>query len=92
VKRLGSGARDSGADRTMPLVLPFENLTAGERYDYFSEGLTEEMITELWNSRGSILSITNLGCQLAGTAFQGTTLLCLRKTHDFRSTIPQIIA
>jgi TolB-like protein/Tfp pilus assembly protein PilF len=29
------------------LVLPFENLTVGERYDYFSEGLTEEMITEL---------------------------------------------
>jgi DNA-binding winged helix-turn-helix (wHTH) protein len=47
VKRLGSGAHDSGADRNMLLVLPFENLTAGERYDYFSEGLTEEMITEL---------------------------------------------
>jgi TolB-like protein/tetratricopeptide (TPR) repeat protein len=29
------------------VVLPFENLTAGEKYDYFSEGLTEEMITEL---------------------------------------------
>ncbi len=29
------------------MVLPFENLTSGERYDYFSEGLTEEMITEL---------------------------------------------
>jgi len=24
----------------MLVVLPFENLTAGERYDYFSEGLT----------------------------------------------------
>jgi TolB-like protein len=29
------------------VVLPFENLTIGERYDYFSDGLTEEMITEL---------------------------------------------
>jgi TolB-like protein len=29
------------------VVLPFESLTSGERYDYFSEGLTEEMITEL---------------------------------------------
>ena len=29
------------------MVLPFENLTTGERYDYFSDGLTEEMITEL---------------------------------------------
>ena len=47
VKRLESGAHDSGVDRTMLVVLPFENLTSGERYDYFSEGLTEEMITEL---------------------------------------------
>jgi DNA-binding winged helix-turn-helix (wHTH) protein len=47
VKRLASGARDSGVDRTMLVVLPFENLSAGVRYDYFSEGLTEEMITEL---------------------------------------------
>jgi len=47
VKRLASGAYDSGVDRIMLVVLPFENLTAGERYDYFSEGLTEEMITEL---------------------------------------------
>jgi TolB-like protein/Tfp pilus assembly protein PilF len=47
VKRLGSGAHNSGTDRNMLVVLPFENLTAGERYDYFSEGLTEEMITEL---------------------------------------------
>jgi TolB-like protein len=31
----------------MLVVLPFENLTAGDRYDYFSDGLTEEMITEL---------------------------------------------
>src|SRR6202051_4180381 len=42
VKRLASGARDSSGARTMLGVLPFENLSAGERYDYFSEGLTEE--------------------------------------------------
>jgi TolB-like protein/Tfp pilus assembly protein PilF len=47
VKRLESGTDDSRVDRTMLVVLPFENLTAGERYDYFSEGLTEEMITQL---------------------------------------------
>jgi TolB-like protein/tetratricopeptide (TPR) repeat protein len=47
VKRAGSRAPDSGVDRAMLVVLPFENLSAGERYDYFSEGLTEEMITEL---------------------------------------------
>jgi TolB-like protein/Flp pilus assembly protein TadD len=34
--------------RLMLVVLPFENLTDGEeRYDYFSDGLTEEMITQL---------------------------------------------
>src|SRR5579863_1001504 len=47
VRRVRSGAPDSGVDRAMLVVLPFENFTAGERYDYFSEGLTEEMITEL---------------------------------------------
>jgi TolB-like protein/Tfp pilus assembly protein PilF len=47
VKRLKSGGRDAGGYASMLVVLPFENLTAGERYDYFSDGLTEEMITEL---------------------------------------------
>ena len=47
VKRLASGAHDGGVAMTMLVVLPFENFTAGERYDYFSDGLTEEMITEL---------------------------------------------
>jgi TolB-like protein/Tfp pilus assembly protein PilF len=47
VKRPESEATGSGVDRAMLVVLPFENLTAGERYDYFSDGLTEEMITEL---------------------------------------------
>jgi TolB-like protein/tetratricopeptide (TPR) repeat protein len=47
VKQAGSGAPGAGVERAMLVVLPFENLTAGERYDYFSDGLTEEMITEL---------------------------------------------
>lgn len=33
--------------RLMLAVLPFENLTGDPNQDYFSEGLTEEMITEL---------------------------------------------
>jgi len=65
VKRAGSGAPDSGLDRTMLVVLPFENLTAGERYDYFSEGLTEEMITEL-----ARLSPERLGVIARTTAMQ----------------------
>ncbi|TLY61532.1 MAG: CadC-family transcriptional regulator, partial [Gammaproteobacteria bacterium] len=38
---------DAGAGRMMLVVLPFENLSGGEKHDYFSEGLTEEMITQL---------------------------------------------
>jgi TolB-like protein/DNA-binding winged helix-turn-helix (wHTH) protein len=33
--------------RTMLAVLPFENLTGDAGQDYFSDGMTEEMITEL---------------------------------------------
>ena len=33
--------------RTMLAVLPFENLTGDETQDYFSDGLTEEMIAQL---------------------------------------------
>ena len=33
--------------RTMLAVLPFENLTGDASQDYFSDGLTEEMITQL---------------------------------------------
>jgi TolB-like protein/Tfp pilus assembly protein PilF len=47
VKLVGSGTPAGEVDRAMLVVLPFENFTAGERYDYFSDGLTEEMITEL---------------------------------------------
>jgi len=35
------------SERLMIVVLPFENLSGGEKHDYFSEGLTEEMITRL---------------------------------------------
>ena len=35
--------------RLMLAVLPFENLTGDDRQEYFSDGLTEEMITQLGN-------------------------------------------
>ncbi|MGA8407042.1 MAG: tetratricopeptide repeat protein [Candidatus Acidiferrales bacterium] len=38
-------ARHNG--RTMLAVLPFDNLTGDETQDYFSDGLTEEMIAQL---------------------------------------------
>jgi TolB-like protein/DNA-binding winged helix-turn-helix (wHTH) protein/Tfp pilus assembly protein PilF len=40
-----AGASQGG--RTMLAVLPFENLTGDPNQDYFSDGLTEEMITQL---------------------------------------------
>jgi TolB-like protein/Flp pilus assembly protein TadD len=42
----GEPAR-SCAERLMMVVLPFENLSGGKKHDYFSEGMTEEMITRL---------------------------------------------
>jgi TolB-like protein/DNA-binding winged helix-turn-helix (wHTH) protein len=41
VRPLGSGGR------TMLAVLPFENLTGDAGQEYFSDGMTEEMITQL---------------------------------------------
>jgi TolB-like protein/Tfp pilus assembly protein PilF len=40
-------ASAAGRERLMLVVLPFENLSGGEKHDYFSEGLTEEMISQL---------------------------------------------
>lgn len=41
--------RGSGGGRVMLAVLPFQNLTGDARQEYFSDGLTEEMITQLGN-------------------------------------------
>jgi len=37
----------AAAQRSMLVVLPFENLSNARKHDYFSEGMTEEMITRL---------------------------------------------
>jgi TolB-like protein/Tfp pilus assembly protein PilF len=47
VKDARDDSPESSVPRNMLVVLPFENLTPGDKYDYFSDGLTEEMITEL---------------------------------------------
>jgi TolB-like protein/Tfp pilus assembly protein PilF len=44
---VASSALAAGAERLMLVVLPFENLSGGRKHDYFSEGLTEEMISQL---------------------------------------------
>src|ERR1700721_945800 len=54
-----------GIKRAMLVVLPFENLSAGDGYDYFSDGLTEEMITEL-----ACLSPEHLGVIARTSAMQ----------------------
>ena len=41
------GVRSSNSTRVMLAVLPFENLSGSPNEDYFSDGLTEEMITQL---------------------------------------------
>ena len=37
----------SQPSRVMLVVVPFENLSGGRKHDYFSEGLSEEMISQL---------------------------------------------
>jgi len=37
----------AATQRLMMVVLPFENLSGGKKHDYFSEGMTEEMITRI---------------------------------------------
>jgi len=43
------GTRDVYTARPMLAVLPFQNLTGDPNQDYFSDGLTEEMLTQLGN-------------------------------------------
>ncbi len=47
VEEEGSGPAVAAGERIMLAVLPFENLDGGAGQDYFSDGLTEEMINHL---------------------------------------------
>jgi TolB-like protein/DNA-binding winged helix-turn-helix (wHTH) protein/Flp pilus assembly protein TadD len=44
-----SGVRQPAGSRLMLAVLPFENLTGDPNQEYFSDGMTEEMISRLGN-------------------------------------------
>jgi TolB-like protein/Flp pilus assembly protein TadD len=46
-RSLGFRVPSHSAERTMLAVLPFENLTGDASQEYFSDGMTEEMITQL---------------------------------------------
>jgi len=43
----GPSTTEAQAERIMLVVLPFENLSGKKKHDYFSDGITEEMITQL---------------------------------------------
>jgi TolB-like protein len=53
--RARSGDRPPG--RVMLAVLPFQNLTGDQSQEYFSDGLTEEMITQLGNRDPATLGV-----------------------------------
>ena len=69
----------------MLAVLPFENLTAGDRYDYFSDGLTEEMITQL-----ARLSPERLGVPDLIELTREPSFASLRSDAKFRELARQI--
>ena len=56
LRHRSSAQSQQEAGKLMLAVLPFQNLTGNTDQDYFSDGLTEEMITELGN-----LDPTHLG-------------------------------
>lgn len=60
--------------KSMLLVLPFENLTGDPAQDYFSDGLTEEMITRLGSIRPDRL----------GVIARTTSLTYKKTTKDIR--------
>ena len=50
-------ARNASPQRVMLAVLPFENLSGDANQDYFSDGLTEEMIAQLGQVQPSRLGV-----------------------------------
>jgi TolB-like protein/Tfp pilus assembly protein PilF len=74
-----SEAPESVVSRVMLVVLPFENFTTGDKYDYFSDGLTEEMITEI-----ARLSPERLGviARTSAMQFKSTTKSIGQIGHD----------
>jgi TolB-like protein len=70
----GKITKDQIRDRNSILVLPFENLVIDDKYDYFSDGLTEDIITDL--SRVQALTVMSRGSsmKLKNTDFDINTL------------------
>jgi len=56
-RSLASPPPPQAGDRIMIAVLPFQNLTGDTAQDYFSDGLTEEMISQLGNLNPAHLGV-----------------------------------
>ena len=52
-----TSGRQDGAEKTKLAVLPFGNLSGAKEDDYFSDGLTEEMITQITRLQASELAV-----------------------------------
>ena len=66
IRMLGDGRAASRPDIHTIAVLPFANLSASAENDYFSDGLTEELIHALTRLRGMRVVAWNSAAQLRG--------------------------
>ena len=66
IRMLGDGSAASRPDIHTIAVLPFANLSASAENDYFSDGLTEELIHALTRLRGMRVVAWNSAAQLRG--------------------------
>jgi TolB-like protein len=54
---VAAGRQEGQAEKTKLAVLPFGNLSGAKEDDYFSDGLTEEMITQITRLQASDLAV-----------------------------------
>jgi TolB-like protein/Tfp pilus assembly protein PilF len=74
-----SSARSAGAGKIRLVVLPFTNLSGDSQQDYFSAGLTDEMITQLGRLDPERLGVI---AATASRLFAGKTIAEIGRTLD----------
>ena len=62
-----SGSEKSGPPRLSILVLPFANIGGDPEQDYFADGVTESLTTDLWRLAGSFVIARNTAFTLEGS-------------------------
>jgi len=75
VNKTLTNSEASDDSRVMLAVLPFDNLNSGQTHDYFSDGLTEEMIAQLSRLNPSRLGII---ARSSSMMFKGLTSVSRR--------------